>query len=72
MSKQWLDSNEWFPVYHFVREESIPEIEADPSYAKYFTSVEMPDDKVEWVKQVFADFAEVQAYLRTFIKERTK
>ena len=61
MSKQFLDVQEWYPVWAVV----VPETSQDETL---FDAVEIPDEKLEWVKKVFDEFRQVQKYLRELDK----
>lgn len=55
----YIDSDEYYP-FRFL-------LEKKPTVND--TSVEVPDDKKEWVDRVMKEFAEVQAYLASFDEE---
>ena len=61
MSKQFLDVQEWYPVWAVV----VPETSQDETL---FDAVEIPAEKLEWVKKVFDEFRQVQKYLQKLEK----
>ena len=74
MSKKWLEKNEWYPVAEIVGEETEGWISRNLDEAKKFDfyQVEIPEDKLQWMEQVFAEFETVQSYLFALIKGENK
>lgn len=71
MAKKWIDSNEYPALYEFADSSLVEELEEnrDPRLTKLFNQVEIPDEKVEWVTKVLAEFWEVQRYLSALNKD---
>ena len=61
MSKQFIDLQEWYPV------RAIVVLEPHQSETS-FNTVEIPDEKLDWVQKVFDEFSQVQKYLRELDK----
>jgi len=61
MSKQFIDLQEWYPV------RAIVILEPHQSETS-FVAVEIPNEKLEWVKKVFDEFNQVQKYLKELDK----
>lgn len=49
-----IDKDEWYPVFYLTDD--------------YGTDVDIPEDKVAWIKAAFAEFAKAQYYLQELCK----
>lgn len=52
-------TDEWYPVHVLVDENR---------YRDY--QIDIPEDKIEWIKRVYKEFDEIQTYLETEMEKQ--
>jgi hypothetical protein len=62
--EKWIGYEEWSTVFSIVTDER--DLGQPEELDECFPKADIPDEKLAWIERVFTEFAEVQAYLRSF------